>query len=474
MLRLHVVSFALGAGFVGACTAPSSPPAPQPAATTPRAAAAPPGPATPAPRPTLQLDIPTAQRTLRNGLEVIVAPKAGSGIVEVHLFYRVGSRDESLGESGLAHLFEHMMFNGAKRYGPKQFDAVLERAGGYGMAVTTTDYTCYFTAVPPEQVATALDLEADRMADLDLNAAMLDRERQAVLQERREGIENSPEASLAVLHTNSLYTTHSYRWPVIGWVADIERYDVAACKRFYAAHYAPDNAVLVLAGGIEPEHGFALAEAAFGKHVASGHARPHVAPEPARVHQSRIDLEREAGAPLLLIGFVGAKASDPDFARLDLLAQVLVQGATARLPQRLIRRERIVNSMHLDHDWSLDAGPFTLSLVLPPEQSEQPVLEAVFAELEALARDGVSAQELARAQTGASAALLRGLATASGRADLIGRYQVQVGPHRQLFELPQRYASIDSAQIQDVCRRLLARDRAAIAMLRPRAAEARK
>lgn len=457
------------AGILGACAAPSPPVASPPLTASPRATPAPPAATGP-----LAIDLATAQRTLGNGLTVIVVPDPRSGIVEMRLYYQVGSRDETTGETGLAHLFEHMMFNGAKRYGPKQFDAVLERAGGYASAFTTTDYTCYFTAVPPASVPTVLELEADRMADLDLNAEMLERERQVVLQERRQVLENSPEASLGSLLMTSLYHAHAYRWPVIGWIADIEAASVASCKRFYARHYAPDNAVLVLAGAIEPDAAFAQAEAAFGKLSPSQRVRAVLSPEPERHFASRVDIEREAGAPVLLVGFVGPRPQDPDHARLDLLAQVLVRGRTARLPQRLIRREQVVSSMRIEHDWTLDGEPLTFELTLPPGQAEAPVLDALFAEFERLAREGVAAPELARARTAAAASLLRGLATASGRAALIGQYEVVAGPHRQLFELPARYEQIDSAQLQDVCRRLLRRERAAVGMLRPRAKEAAK
>ncbi|HLU38675.1 MAG TPA: pitrilysin family protein, partial [Planctomycetota bacterium] len=237
---------------------------------------------------------------LDNGMVVIVAPDPHAELVAVHLAYAVGSRDENVGATGLAHLFEHMMFNGATRYGPKQFDAVLERAGGYGNAFTRHDLTAYYTAVPPTSLATVLDLEADRMVGLSLDEAMLERERQVVLQERRGSLENHPGALLQSLLYASLFQTHPNRWPVLGWVADIEAASVATCRAFYERHYAPNRAVLVLAGAVEPEAAVALVERWFGGIPPRPEPRAGIAPEPARTFASHVVLVREAPAPQLM------------------------------------------------------------------------------------------------------------------------------------------------------------------------------
>ncbi|MEZ5967430.1 MAG: pitrilysin family protein [Planctomycetota bacterium] len=416
----------------------------------------------------MPLEVPTVRYRLDNGMTVILAPEAASEIVAVRLVYHVGSRDEVSGATGLAHLFEHMMFNGATRYGPKQFDAVLERAGGYGNAYTRNDYTTYFTEVPPQSLPRVLDLESDRMVDLSLDQDMLERERQVVLQERRQTIENQPEMLLDTLLAASLFQTHPNRWPVLGWVADIESADVGTCRAFYRRFYAPDNATLVLAGAIDVEAVRADVAAAFGGLPRGPGARVAVAAEPERTHASRILLEREAAAPLLLIGFVGPNARAAEHAALDLLAEVLVRGQTARLERRLVRADRTVTSLALRHDWTLDQEPLVLSLTLAPRQDADAVIEAVFAEIDRLVAEGVDDAELSRARVGASTSILRGLATATGRADLLAQFEVTVGDHRACLDLPQRYAEVDSGSLQAVAKQILRRDRAAIAELRPR------
>lgn len=418
--------------------------------------------------------MPTHRFVLDNGLTVIVAPDPDSEIVSVRLLYRVGSRDEQVGATGLAHLFEHMMFNGAARYGPKQFDAVLERAGGYGNAYTRNDFTSYFTDVPPESLATVLDLESDRMVGLDLNENMLAREKQVVRQERRQVLENQPDALLGSLLMSSLYQAHPNRWPILGWVADVEAASVETCRAFYAQHYAPNHAVLVLAGAVEADAARALVERFFGSLPASATARREVAPEPAREFRSHVVLEREAPAPVVLLGFLGPRALDPDHAALDLLAEILVRGRTARLVRRLVREDRSATDLDFQHDWTLDHEPVVLQLTLAPDANVAAVIDATFSEIDRLAGDGVTDDELARARTGASARLLRILATATGRANLFGQFEAVAGDHRACLALPARYAAIDNDRLRDVSRRLLARQHVAVAELRPRRREERR
>lgn len=405
-------------------------------------------------------------------MTLILVPDPDSEIVAVRVVYRVGSRDEQQGATGLAHLFEHMMFNGATRYGPKQFDAALERAGGYGNAFTRQDFTTYFTEVPPASLATVLDLESDRMVGLDLNADMLERERQVVLQERRQVLENQPDAYLSSLLMASLFQAHPNRWPILGWVADIEAATVDTCRAFYSRFYAPSNAVLVLSGAVDVAATPALVEHYFGSLPRGSGTRAAVAPEPARTFASHVVLEREAPAPTVLLGFLGPRALEPDHAVLDLLAEVLARGGTARLQRRLVRENHTVTGLAFLHSWTLDAEPIILQLTLAPEQPAGPVIDAVFAELARLIADGIPDDELRRARTGASTTLLRDLSTATGRANLFGQFEVVAGDHRACLDLPARYAAIDSQQVQDVVRRLLARERVAIAELRPRAPEA--
>jgi len=417
------------------------------------------------------IDIPTQRYVLDNGMTVILAPDPASEIVSLHLAYRVGSRDEELHATGLAHLFEHMMFAGATRFGPRQFDAVLERAGGYGNAYTREDFTAYFTDVPPACLKTVLDLESDRMVGLRLEGDMLERERQVVLQERRQVLENQPEALLGSLLASSLFQTHPYRWPILGWVADVEAASVEACRAFYRRHYAPNNAILVLAGAVAVADAKELVARYFAGLPRGPLERAPVAPEPPRTFSSHVVLERQAPAPVVLIGFLGPSALDRDHACLDLLARILVHGQSARLQRRLVRQDRTVTAIDLEHDWTLDQEALVLHLTLAPDQAPAPVIDAVFAELERLASEGVPADELERARTGACAALLRRLATAPGRAQLFCQFEAVANDHRACLELPRRYATIDGPALQDLCRRRLRRETATVAELRPRPPE---
>ncbi len=412
-----------------------------------------------------ELPLSTFRRVLDNGMTVVVAPDRTVPLVAVRLLYRVGSRNEQVGATGMAHLFEHMMFNGARRFGPKRFDAVLESAGGAGNAFTTTDFTCYTTQVPPESLATVFDLESDRMVGLTIHKHMLGREVQIVLEERRQVLEDVPTALGQSLLIGSLFQAHAYRWPVLGWPSDIAATTVRACVDFHATYYAPDNAVLVLAGDVEPDAAFALVERYFGKLPRGPGPRDVVTVEPERTFATRLSLPSKAPNPTLFVGFVGPRAADPDHAAVDLLRQVLTNAASARLHRRLVQTDRTATSIAFSHGWLVDPEPMFFTASLPPGGDPAVVEAALFDEIRRLVDDGVDADEMTRARTGATASLLRELGTLGQRATTLGQFEIAVGDPRAVLALPQRYAVITGADLQRVASRFLRKDRAAVVVV---------
>ncbi len=413
------------------------------------------------------LDLPAERTVLDNGMVVIVAPDHSAPLIAVRLFYRVGSRDERPGESGLAHLFEHMMFNGTRKFGPKQFDRVLEQAGGAGNAFTTQDLTCYTTQVPPESLAALLELEADRMHGLSIPRHVLAREIQVVLEERRMSIEDDPDGALRALLMSHLYQAHPYRTPVLGWAADVRDTTVARCREFYARHYGPDRAVLVLAGDVTPEHGFALATKWFGglARCEGTHAPP--AEEPPRAFRSRVELRRPVSQPTLLIAFQGPAGRAAEHAALDLAQRLLGGGDSSRLHRRLVQRERLATQVLALHGWTTDPGPFTLHLTLVPGADVARVEAIVAEELAAFLADGAGDDELARARTACLAAVVRSLETFGGRAEWLGRGELQLGDHRAVLQLPERHAAVTAQQVRDAAGQYLRLERSATAVLLP-------
>src|SRR5438309_7711626 len=193
-------------------------------------------------------DFPVQEHALANGLQVRLLPDRGLPIATLYSFFRVGSRNERPGITGISHLFEHMMFNGSKKYGPKEFDRRLEAAGGTSNAYTSTDVTAYYEDFAAEALPLVLDLEADRMASLTIDDDSLQRERDVVKEERRFRTDNDIDGMMDEALGALTFLAHPYRWPVIGWMSDVEAITREECGRYFRPYYAPNNCTLVLVG----------------------------------------------------------------------------------------------------------------------------------------------------------------------------------------------------------------------------------
>ncbi len=414
------------------------------------------------------IELSTEKRVLDNGLTVILSPDDSTPLVAVRMFYKVGSRNEHTGITGAAHLFEHMMFNGTKRYRPKMFDRVLEQAGGAGNAYTSRDVTCYTTTVPPASLATVLDLEADRMTGLTVLPHILSNELRVVLEERRQMLEDKPVASARVVFLASLFEAHPYRWPVLGWASDVRKMDRKTCLDFYKTYYAPNNAVLSLAGDFEVEPTMDLIESYFGK-LSRGPLIPAVRTvEPEHAHSGRMIVKKKTPNPVVLLGFHGPSARDKDAAVVDLIHEIMSRGAAARLYRRLILKEKIATLADLKHDWMIDAEPLYFEVSLFPGGDVERVEELLWEEIELLQEELCSAAELKRAIITRTAWLLRyGLGSPDEQATFLGRSEILVGDHRRVLALPALWAAITPERVREVARRFFVRDRAHVTVLMP-------
>jgi len=239
------------------------------------------------------------ERQLANGLRIRLLPDPSVPALAYQTFFRVGSRDEQVGRTGISHLFEHLMFNGATRYGPKEFDRALEARGGSSNAYTSWDLTVYHEEVPPDALDLVVDLESDRMGGLNLSAEALASEREVVKEERRLRVEDSVPGLVDELMESLIYRAHPYRWPVIGWMPDLDRIALQDCKEFFRQRYAPNQATLYVSGAFDVAHALELIERAYGG-LPSG-LRPESPPneEPPQQGERRAELRRPAQAPVV-------------------------------------------------------------------------------------------------------------------------------------------------------------------------------
>ena len=420
----------------------------------PKAVRAPKSPA-PSVDPVLADLLKVKEATLKNGLKVRLLPNRDAPVVSLYLFYRVGSRNERPGITGISHLFEHMMFNGAKKYGPKEFDRVLESRGGRSNAYTSNDLTVYHEDFAADALEKVLDLETDRMRSLTISDDSLASEREVVKEERRLRVDNDIVGLMDEELNPLVYRAHPYRWPVIGWMADIENITREDCEAYFRTYYAPNNAALYLVGDFDPKQALKQIEAAFGDIPAQDAPEAVIDAEPPQRGPRRSVIRYPAQAPSLMLGYRGPPARDADTLTLDVLQYILSVGEGSRLVRALVHEQELAVSLAMDWTWRFDPGTLLFLLELKPDSDPEKVEAALLEQLELVARKGVTTRELTKAKNMLQAHLLRELSTNSGRAHALGQYEVFFGSWKKGLTLPGAYGAITASQVRDAARRYL-------------------
>jgi len=417
--------------------------------------------------PLSEKDFPVEERSLKNGLQIRLLRDNSLPVCTLYGFFRVGSRNERPGITGISHLFEHMMFNGSKKYGPKEFDRRLEAAGGTSNAYTSHDLTAYYEDFASEALPLVLDLEADRMASLIIDDSSLAREREVVKEERRFRTDNDIDGMMDEALGALTFLAHPYRWPVIGWMSDIEAITRQDCERYFRSYYAPNNCTLVLVGDFEVDAAMREIERLYGG-IAPGEPLPAVTTgEPRQKGARRAEIRYPSQAPALLAGFRGPSGRDPDSLVLDLIETALSSGEGARLKRALVYEQELCVDSHVYYGWRMDPGLFEISLKLNPGVDPQRAESSLWAELSRLSDEQISERELERAKNLVRNQLLRALSTTNGRAHTIGQMEVMLGTWRAMLDLPDRYASITAADVQRVAQKTFAPHRRNVVTLVP-------
>ena len=422
-------------------------------------------------------DVPGSEaivsKTLANGLKIIVWPDHDIPNANYYTFYKVGSRNEYPGITGLAHYFEHMMFNGTTRRAPGAFDREMEAAGGSNNASTSNDLTIYTDWFPSSALETIFDLEGDRMANLAFDPKVVESERGVVYSERRSSVDNDSFGTLMEQMQATAFTAHPYQFPTIGWPSDIEHWKLDDLKKFFKTYYAPNNAVLVIAGDVDAAQVFALAD----KYLAPLQKQPEPTPittvEPEQLGERRLVVERsDAQSPIVAYAFhSGMGAGDKRFPALELLTTILSQGQSSRLHQRLVEREQAATQAGAFAEAGFDPGLLWVYAMLPPGGDMARVESLLDDELAKIARDGVSADELAKARNLKASAFWRGMATINGKARALGTYEVFNGDYRKLFDAPSAYDAVSAADVQALAKRILRIQNRTTGLLKPVAAK---
>jgi zinc protease len=419
-------------------------------------------------------EFPVASRTLKNGMKVLVQPDHSIPNVALYIFYRIGSRNERPGTTGISHFFEHMMFNGAKKYGPGELDKVMEANGGSNNAYTSRDVTVYQDWFPRSALGLIFDIEADRIRDLSFDPGKIKSERGVVASERRTSVDGNNFGVLDEQLWATAFLAHPYQWPVVGWMSDIERWTMEDLKRHFEMGYSPANATMVVTGDVTPEEIFALCEKTIEPIPA--HAAPPAVTtvEPEQMGERRLVVRKYAQLPIVMIGYHVPQANSADYFARAILRTVLAAGESSRLYQRLVDKDQLALDVSVYEETGFD--PTLAMVVAQPKQGVDPaaVEKAIYEELERMKNEPVSDREIEKAKNIELVRFYQQMRTINGRANTIGTYEVFFGDYHKLFEAARGFAAVTKEDVQRAARNYFGANNRTVATLVPEAEEKTK
>jgi zinc protease len=412
-----------------------------------------------------------SERTLPNGMKVIVKPDHRAPVVVSQVWYRTGSMDEQDGTTGVAHVLEHMMFKGTEKVPAGEFSKRIAAAGGRENAFTSRDHTVYFQQLEKSRLPLAMELESDRMRNLTLSADEFGKEIQVVMEERRMRTEDDPQAQVYEQLMATAYEEHPYRRPVIGWMSDLENMTVQDARNWYDEWYDPNNAVLVVVGDVEPEAVFGLAERWYGEVPSRVLPLRKPLSEPEQVGIKRIEVKAPAKLPYLLMAWHAPRLEKPEdwepYA-LQVLSGVLDGNSSARLPQSLVKEQRVAVDTGSGYD-AVSRGPGLFLIDATPSEGRtvEDVGSAIRRELGKIKEEGITEAELARVKAQVIAADVYQRDSVFYQAMLIGEYETAGLGYRMLEDRVNRLRAVTAEQVRAVANKYLNEDNLTVAVLDP-------
>ncbi len=392
---------------------------------------------------------------LDNGLKVILLRDAAAPVFAYQTWFAVGSRHEKEGTTGIAHLFEHLMFNQTEHLAPGEFDRKLESVGGETNAATWVDWTYYRDNLPKGELELAVRLESDRMAHLTLGDEQVESEREVVANERRFRVEDDVDGFLSEELYKLAFTSHPYHWPTIGWMKDIRAISIDDCRKFYRTYYAPNNATLVVVGDIDEARTLALIDEHYGPIPSSQIPVEALAAEPPQNGERRATHAKPVSADKLRVGYKSPPLTHPDYIALEMLSEILFGGNSSRLYKKLVAETEIASSAHAGLAPFRDPGLYEISVSLQRGHHAHEAESLIYDELAHVQTRPLYDGELETARTRLLTRFWRELRPQAGKAEALGHYQTTAGDYRRLFDVAETLGRIGEAEVAAVARTYL-------------------
>ncbi len=403
--------------------------------------------------------------TLKNGMKIFVLEKHSIPNANMYLFYKVGSRNEYTGITGISHFFEHMMFNGAKKYGPKEFDRTMEANGGSNNAYTTENNTVYTDWFPASSLEVIFDLEADRIANLNFDPKMIESERGVILSERSTGLENNPLEQLWQETQATAFVAHQYQWPVIGWESDIKNWTKEDLENYFHTYYAPNNCVVVISGDVNFDEVKKLAQKYFEPIPAGPKPRSLHTIEPEQIGERRVFVKRSVPNPYLMITYHVPQSGSKEYYALDLLNSILSEGKSSRLYSSLVENQQLAVEVGSYYPDAFDPTLFYFYGICNEGVSASKLENAIFNEIDNIIKDGISESELQKVKNQKLMDFYRTTETINGMSNTIGNYELFFGDYKKLFTAPDDYKKVTAEDIRNVAAKYFTKQNRTVGVL---------
>ncbi len=409
---------------------------------------------------------------LGNGLSILLLQDDSAPVIAYHTWFRVGSRHEKPGKTGLAHLFEHLMFNEVEGLAAGEFDRKMEEAGAENNASTWLDFTQYNEAFPKDQLGMVVELEALRMSRLVLRDPQVDSEKEVVANERRYRVDDDVEGAVDELLWKTAFQKHPYHHPTIGWMSDIEGFTTEDCRAFYETYYSPNNASIIVVGDFSEADVLDKVSRAYGALRSAHLPDEDIAPEPPQTEQRCLEVEKPTPTQKVAVGFKGPALGDEDHGVVSLLLDVLFGGRASRVQKRLVHDKQMATDVHGHVGPHRDPALIEVFVSAREGYTAEAVLAEVDEELARACREPVESHELERSRARMELGLLGGLETADGKAQTIGFYETVLGKPEAAFERLESMQRFTPEDLLRVARKYFRTEARTVVYVRPTESEA--
>ncbi|MBF0464769.1 MAG: insulinase family protein [Nitrospirae bacterium] len=408
----------------------------------------------------------TKAYTLSNGLKLIIIEDHRSPIATFQVWYRVGSRNEKPGKTGISHFLEHMMFKGTKNYGSKVFSNLIQKNGGTDNAFTTKNYTMYYQTVASDRIDISVEMEADRMSNLLVREEDVNSERKVVMEERRLRTDDDPQDLLLEKLNAKAFTRHPYGNPVIGWMKEIENISRDELYRYYKTYYSPDNAVVIIAGDVNSDKIMEKINRYFGK-IKRGPAKEPVAvTEPPQTEEKRLTLKKQAKLPYLVMAYHVPSVPDKDSYAVDVLT-IALSGKSGRLYRDLVKEQRIAfNAFASYSGLYIDPYLFYVGGTTKNIGDVDKFEKALDMELEKLKEEPLSERELQKAKNMVESTFIMGQDSIFFQAEILGMYEM-LGNRRLKDEYLKEISKVTALDVMRVAKKYLVPTNRTVGVLIP-------